>query len=145
MAGLLVFVTGTIQPASRAQAPAGRWVATWSTSLVGRPQTPPLPGPPGPAPFMASAARRRPPRRRPAGHAAPGQTFAPPPFTHFTNQTLRQIVHTSLGGARVRVVVSNTFGTAPLTIGAAHIALRDNGDAIQTRGGARSRSAAGRR
>ena len=50
---------------------------------------------------------------------------------HFTNQTLRQIVRTSVGGSRVRVVLSNTFGTAPLTIGAAHIALRDKDDAIQ--------------
>ena len=58
---------------------------------------------------------------------APGQTFAPPPFIHFTNQTLRQIVRTSLGGARVRVVLSNAFGTAPLTIGAAHVALARQG------------------
>ena len=44
---------------------------------------------------------------------------------HFTNQTLRQIVHTSIGGNRARVVLSNRFGTAPLTIAAAHVALRD--------------------
>ena len=31
----------------------------------------------------------------------------------------------------MRVVLSNAFGTAPLTIGAAHIALRDTEDAIQ--------------
>jgi lysophospholipase L1-like esterase len=49
---------------------------------------------------------------------------------HFNNQTLRQIVRTSLGGNRARVVLSNTFGTAPLTIGAAHIALRDRESAI---------------
>jgi lysophospholipase L1-like esterase len=34
-------------------------------------------------------------------------------------------VHTSIGGNRVRVVLSNVFGTAPLEIGAADIALRD--------------------
>jgi lysophospholipase L1-like esterase len=38
------------------------------------------------------------------------------------NATLRQIVHLSLGGARLRVRLSNRFGTAPLTIGAAHVA-----------------------
>jgi lysophospholipase L1-like esterase len=38
------------------------------------------------------------------------------------NVTLRQIVHLSLGGARLRVRLSNRFGTAPLAIGAAHIA-----------------------
>ena len=49
---------------------------------------------------------------------------------HFTNQTLRQIVHTSIGGNRARVVLSNRFGTAPLTIAAAHVALRDKEAAI---------------
>jgi lysophospholipase L1-like esterase len=42
----------------------------------------------------------------------------------FDNQTLRLIVRTSAGGERVRVKVSNTFGTEPLTIGAAHVARR---------------------
>lgn len=37
--------------------------------------------------------------------------------------TLREVVHVSLGGAAVRVVLSNEFGLDPLTIGAAHIAL----------------------
>jgi len=64
-----------------------------------------------------------------------GQTFAPPPFIHFTNQTLRQIVHTSIGGSKVRVVLSNAYGTAPVTIGAAHIALRDKQGAIQNASG----------
>jgi lysophospholipase L1-like esterase len=68
--------------------------------------------------------------------AAPqGQTFAPPPYIQFTNQTLRQIVHTSIGGSRARVVLSNAYGTAPVTIGAAHIALRDKEGAIQTASG----------
>ena len=41
----------------------------------------------------------------------------------FNNQTLRQIVHISAGGPRVRVRLS-TFGASGLLIGAAHIALR---------------------
>jgi lysophospholipase L1-like esterase len=36
--------------------------------------------------------------------------------------TLRQIVHLSVGGERLRVRVSNTFGTAPLQLAAVHIA-----------------------
>jgi lysophospholipase L1-like esterase len=40
------------------------------------------------------------------------------------------IVRTSIGGNRVRVHLSNDFGAAPLTIGAAHIALRDKESAI---------------
>jgi len=44
--------------------------------------------------------------------------------TGFTNQTVRLIVHTSLGGNEVRVRLSNAFGTQSLVVGAAHIALR---------------------
>src|SRR5438045_5118836 len=42
--------------------------------------------------------------------------------TGFNNQTLRQIVHTSIGGHQVRVRLS-TYGAGGLVIGAAHIAL----------------------
>jgi len=52
---------------------------------------------------------------------------APKTGTGFTpgtaDITLRQIVHTSLAGDLVRVEFSNAFGTDPLIIGAAHIAL----------------------
>jgi lysophospholipase L1-like esterase len=41
----------------------------------------------------------------------------------------------SLGVSRARVVLSNAFGTAPITIGAAHIALRDKDAAIQATNG----------
>jgi lysophospholipase L1-like esterase len=44
----------------------------------------------------------------------------------FNDQTLRQIVHISVGGARVRVRLS-TFGASGLVIGAAHIALSATG------------------
>lgn len=44
--------------------------------------------------------------------------------TGFTNQTVRMVVHMSLGGSEVRVRLSNAFGTESLKIGAAHIALR---------------------
>jgi hypothetical protein len=49
--------------------------------------------------------------------------------TGFNNQTLRQIVHTSVSGPEVRVRLS-TFGANGLTIGAAHIALHDSRAAI---------------
>ncbi|ALK99758.1 GDSL family lipase [Massilia sp. WF1] len=48
----------------------------------------------------------------------------------FNDQTLRLIVHTSIGGNQVRIRISNTFGAAPLRIGEAHIALRRNGASI---------------
>ena len=47
----------------------------------------------------------------------------------FENQTLREIVHASIGGAAVRVRLSNAYGKRPVDIGAAHIALRAQGSA----------------
>ena len=47
------------------------------------------------------------------------------------DETLRQIMHVSLGGSMERVVVSNVFGLDPLDIGAAQIALRGSGSDIQ--------------
>ena len=109
-----------------------RWVGTWATAEVGRPQNP---SPPAAAlpPFMANT--RCPAPSAPPVASPPGQTFAPMPFVHFTNQTLRQIVHTSIGGSKARVVLSNAYGTAPVTIGAAHIALREKDGAIQAASG----------
>jgi lysophospholipase L1-like esterase len=46
------------------------------------------------------------------------------------DQTVRQIARVSLGGARVRVRVSNAFGKQPLRIGAAHVAMHARGGAI---------------
>lgn len=40
-----------------------------------------------------------------------------------TDTTYREIVHVSLGGSRVRIILTNEFGTDSLTIGAANIAL----------------------
>ena len=50
----------------------------------------------------------------------------------FDNQTLRQIVHISVGGSRMRVRLSNEFGRTPLVVGSAHIArqLAGNGASI---------------
>lgn len=48
----------------------------------------------------------------------------------YTNQTLRLIVHTSIGGDAVRIRISNTFGTGPLSIGATHIARRVEASSI---------------
>lgn len=42
----------------------------------------------------------------------------------FTNQTVRLVVHSSLGGSEVRVRLSNAFGGESLVVGSAHLALR---------------------
>ena len=44
--------------------------------------------------------------------------------------TLREIVHVSRGGTQARVILTNEFGTEPLRIGAAHVALSSGGSAI---------------
>ena len=59
-------------------------------------------------------------------------TTAPQPpmpssLDHYQAQSLRLIVHVSAGGSQVRIRLSNLYGGVPLTIGAAHIALRTSG------------------
>ncbi|HTF64938.1 MAG TPA: SGNH/GDSL hydrolase family protein [Edaphobacter sp.] len=44
--------------------------------------------------------------------------------------TYREIVHTSLGGDSSRIILTNEFGLAPLTITSAYIALRAKGSEI---------------
>jgi len=45
-----------------------------------------------------------------------------PPPPGFADTTLRQIVHVSIGGSRLRVRFSNAFGKAPLTLRAVRVA-----------------------
>jgi lysophospholipase L1-like esterase len=135
-----------------AQSKNEKWVATWATALVARPLPGSRAGGPGPgaggpavAPAIvlpnapaAGAAPAAPPAApapAPAPAAGPGGGgggrggFAPPATV--TNQTLRQVVRTSIGGSKVRVVLSNAFGTAPIQVGGASVALRDKDAAIQ--------------
>jgi len=53
-----------------------------------------------------------------------------PPQPGLANNTLRQIVYVSIGGSTLRVQFSNAFGTSPVTINAAHIALATSGSGI---------------
>jgi len=119
------------------------WVATWATALVSRPQPaagrgvgpggPPAPTPaaqPAPAPSGTPASNGA-PAAPPAAPPGGGRGGFVPPVT-LSNQTIRQIVHTSIGGSRVRVVLSNAFGTAPIDVGGAHVALRDKDNTIAT-------------
>ncbi|MEO8131694.1 MAG: SGNH/GDSL hydrolase family protein, partial [Bryobacteraceae bacterium] len=48
----------------------------------------------------------------------------------YENQTLREIVHTSIGGSTVRVRFSNAYGKQTVDLGAAHLALRAKGHGI---------------
>jgi hypothetical protein len=56
--------------------------------------------------------------------ATAAQPFVPESLQTFRNQSLRLIVHTSVGGTKVRIKISNTYGDGPLLIGGAHIARR---------------------
>ncbi|MFJ7085928.1 hypothetical protein ACIQU8_22185 [Streptomyces griseus] len=49
----------------------------------------------------------------------------------FENTTLRQLVRVSGGGSRTRIRLSNEYGAAPVTLGAAQIALTDADHQIQ--------------
>ena len=130
---------------------AEHWVGTWATAVVARAQGPQA-GPPagfGPPPAQNPAALPQQPGAQgqspapaapaPAqaaggrGQGGGGRGFAPP--LNINNQTLRQIVHTSIAGERVRVVFSNAFGTAPLPIQSAHIALREKDASIVAKSG----------
>jgi lysophospholipase L1-like esterase len=91
------------QFAAEAQtAKTDHWVATWGTaeSLV-------QPKPPA-----------TPPSQQASGAAG------------FKNQTVRMVARTSIGGQRLRIKVENAFGSAPVEIGAAHIALRSKDSEI---------------
>ena len=84
-----------------AQADGNTWVGTWATAPVVLP--PPQDG------------------------AAQGPGPGPVRIQH---QTVRQIVHTSIGGTAVRVAVTNLFGSRPLEVGAAQVAVRVEGASV---------------
>jgi lysophospholipase L1-like esterase len=48
----------------------------------------------------------------------------------FDNQTIREIVHTSVGGDMYRIRLSNAYGKSQVDIGAVHIAIRSKGSEI---------------
>jgi lysophospholipase L1-like esterase len=50
----------------------------------------------------------------------------------FNQQTLRQVVHTSIAGRAARIQFSNAFGVQPLHIGDVHIAQRTSGSSVSS-------------
>jgi lysophospholipase L1-like esterase len=79
------------------------------------------PGAAAPAPQAAKPAVSGPQRR----------FGIPPGLPGLKNQTVRMIVRASIGGQSVRIRLSNAFGGAALTVGAAHVALRGAESAIR--------------
>lgn len=50
--------------------------------------------------------------------------------TGFNDQTVRLIIHTTIAGSRLRLRLANTFGTSPLTIRQADVAVQLQGASI---------------
>ena len=68
-----------------------------------------------------------------AGHWVGTWSASPQAAWHpleLDGQTIRQIVHVSIGGTRVRVRLSNAYGAGALLIGAARVGLRSTGASI---------------
>lgn len=133
VASLFVLLAAGLAAPVLAQSKGEKWVGTWATALVSRPV---LAGR-GAGPVALPAVAPAPPAA--AGTAGPGAAAPPagggrggPPPVTISNQTVRQVVHASIGGSRVRVVLSNAFGTAPIEVGGAHIALREADASIVT-------------
>ena len=123
--------------AQKRVSPIEHWVSTWPTSQPlgptttlgngrgGAPSASPQPmNAPSGAPAQTQPASA-PPNQPASGQ--PGRGRGPqmnaPATLH--DQTIRMIIHTSIGGRRVRVEFSNAMSGAPLLIGSAHIAVRD--------------------
>jgi lysophospholipase L1-like esterase len=109
-------------------AAAQTWISTWAAPAVARNDQPPMAlsaagqAYPWSKDVPAAVREATPNVELPIGGASP---------LHFKDQTLRQVAHVSIGGPRVRVVLANSLGTLPLAVGAASVALRDKGAAIQ--------------
>ena len=130
----LLAVTCILEPPARAQSRTGarageRWVTTWATaqplapaSPMGGPgrSGPGAPGPQAPAPAPPSG-------RGPAGRGGRGPSPLP---ASFSDQSVRMILRTSVGGRQVRIELSNMASASPLQIDAAHIAVHKGGGAI---------------
>jgi lysophospholipase L1-like esterase len=120
-------VAAANDPHAQGRSVRERWIATWATAAASRTSSDPAPAPP--------------PAQQPAAPAAGTQTGTRPSMPgpvvpiDVNDQTLRQIVRTTIGGHRVRVAFTNVFGTSPLVIGGAHVALRKNGAAIEPSSG----------
>jgi lysophospholipase L1-like esterase len=82
------------------------WVGTWATSL-----------------------QATEPRNLPMGANDCDPT---PDNPGFAGNTLRQFVHVSIGGSKLRLRLSNEFGVAPVTLAAVHVANSKGSGAIDT-------------
>jgi len=81
--------------------------------------------------WVASANEKNPSHWVGTWASSPQLADQPPP-PPLADTTLRQIVHVSLGGTKIRVRFSNAFGKTALTITSAHVAKAAGGGTIQS-------------
>jgi len=104
-------------PAQSAPGGAEHWVATWATAQELGPTSLDIPQvPPG--------------VKMPDFSKLKGPMTPPRIPKTVQDQTVRMIVHTSLGGKKLRIELSNAFGKGIVSIGDAHIAIRTSESAI---------------
>jgi lysophospholipase L1-like esterase len=60
------------------------------------------------------------------------ETYNNPPQPGLSNNTLRQIVHVSIGGDSLRMRFTNEFSTSPVTMHSVHLAVSLGSDTIDT-------------
>jgi lysophospholipase L1-like esterase len=81
--------------------------------------------------LASGCAMQNAPQRAPLKHWSTtwgaSETAPAPDSLVFSNQTLRLIVHTTTGGNQVRIKLTNVFGSRPLSIGGASVALQESG------------------
>jgi lysophospholipase L1-like esterase len=83
-------------------------------------------------PFIATASARASNSDHWVGTWSTSPVSASNGDSHFSDDTtLREIVHVSIGGSSVRIVLSNAFGATTLKIGGANVALAGTGAAIK--------------
>ncbi len=136
---VLAVALGSLAAAQGTSKRQENWVPTWGTAqqLVRTPPPPPVTNPTSAPTTAAPAAAQGGQPTTPAlaatstgaqrGRGPAGAVFR---VTTFSNQTVRMVVRTSIGGRRVRLKLSNAFGSTPVLVGAAHLAKRGTGAAI---------------
>jgi lysophospholipase L1-like esterase len=83
-----------------------KWVGTWATGLqITEPRNLPTPA---------------------------DDSMAYPEDAGFAGNTLREVIHVSIGGTRLRLRLSNEYGTTPITLESVHVARSLGGGEIDT-------------
>jgi lysophospholipase L1-like esterase len=128
MATLAVLLMATSQSHSN-QKNKERWISTWATAQQLAPTTFP-----GSSAGRGGPQAQEPPRPQSAspkqsgGNGKPSITFSAP--STMEDQTVRMIVHASLGGRRIRVNLSNGQDMPLVRLDSVHIAVHKGGGAI---------------